>query len=385
MRVLALNAGSSSLKFGLFDGDQAESIGRGGIDRIGKSDAVLEWNTVDQQINQSVGSESHPEAVRHILELVGPVDAIGCRVVHGGSEFQTATLVDSSVTGRIAKLAPLAPLHNSRDLDVLRTCREILPSTSLVAVFDTTFHQTLPDLAYRYAVPEEIEEGFGVRRYGFHGISYSAIVRMLQGCISQPPSRVIACHLGNGASVCAILDGKSVDTSMGMTPLEGLIMGTRSGDLDPGALIYLMRECELSYSDVDRILNKESGLLGLSGISSDVRELERLASAGEHAAEFALNAFALRVAKYVAAYTVSLGGLDSLVFAGGIGEHSHLMRKRICAYLKHFGLVLDERIMPSGQVTLVSQPESPRIFVIQTDEEQEIALQTLSVLKRMSP
>lgn len=299
---------------------------------------------------------------KRLDETVRP-DAIGIRVVHGGSRFVAPVRVSDAVLDEIRALAELAPLHNPKAVELIEKTQREYPNVPIVAAFDTAFHQTLPELAWRYAVPEEL----GVRRYGFHGISYAYIASRLD------VSRHIVCHLGSGASVCALREGKSIETSMGFTPMEGLVMGTRAGDLDPGVILYLLRKGH-GESELDDLLNHRSGLLAVSGNSADVRELEAAAGAGDSRAELALELFAYRVAKYVGAYAVALEGLDALTFTAGIGEHSAALRGRICRRLKFLGVELDEtrngesradeRVISNGPVA---------VWVIPTNEELQIA------------
>ena len=336
MTILALNPGSSTLKYALYRGEK-----------------FVSGETL----------EGHPTA--DVLRRVKDVEAVGVRVVHGGSRFEEPAVVDDAVIGEIEKLSDIAPLHNPLALEVIREVRRTL-DVPVVAVFDTAFHQTMPPVAFTYAIPSNVP----VRRYGFHGISYAYIASRL----SRP--KMIVCHLGNGASVCAMRDGKSIDTSMGFTPMEGLVMGTRSGDIDPGAILYLLRNGR-GEPDLDRLLNRESGLLGVSGVSGDMREIESAAKSGNERARLALDLFAYRVAKYVGAYAVALDGLDALVFTAGIGEHSSSMRSRICARLGPLGIQLDdslngaalkeERKVSSGRV---------EVWVIPTNEELEIVRAT---------
>ncbi|MEK6371128.1 MAG: acetate/propionate family kinase [Acidobacteriota bacterium] len=342
MNVLALNPGSSTLKFALYD--DHELITKGVV-----------------EVTEGMGKAAAAVIARQT------VDAVGCRVVHGGSRFVTPVLVDDAVLDEIRALVPLAPLHNPLAIEVLSEARRALPSASLVAVFDTAFHQTLPAVASTYAVPRTL----GVRRYGFHGISHGYIASRLR----RP--RLISCHLGNGASVCAIRDGKSVDTSMGLTPMEGLVMGTRSGDVDPGLVLYLLRR-GMSVDEVDHLLNHESGLLGLSGVSGDMRTLEK------EGAEPAMDVFAYRVAKYIGAYAAALEGLDAVAFTGGIGEHSSSMRRRICARLRFLGIVLDEasNAAVKGEEARISAGDAAvEVWVVPTDEEAEVARATLIVAR----
>ena len=298
------------------------------------------------------------------------VDAVGIRVVHGGSKFVKPVLVDEAVVEEISKLAELAPLHNPIAVRIIEETRKKRAGVPIVAVFDTAFHQTMPPLASRYAVPQDL----GVRRFGFHGISYSYVSSRVDA------KRHIICHLGNGASVCALEEGRSVDTSMGFTPMEGLVMGTRAGDLDPGVLLYLMRKGR-SEADLDALLNHHCGLLGLSGRTGDVRELENAAQAGDEQAGFALQLFAYRVAKYIGAYAAVLGGVDALTFTAGIGEHSAFLRSLICQRLGFLGVELDEQLnrAPSTGERCISRGPV-KVRVIPTNEEFEIARMTFSEL-----
>jgi acetate kinase len=347
VKVLVFNPGSSTLKFALF--------------ALPATEAAL-----SDVVEGTAGSMS--KAAAEVIGKLGgeSIEAVGCRVVHGGARFLEPTLVDDAVLEEIGALADLAPIHNPLAVQVIEEVRRSLPGLPVVAVFDTSFHRTLPAVASTYAVPGEL----GVRRFGFHGVSYSYVAKRLKALGRD--GRAVVCHLGNGASVCAIRDGKSVDTSMGLTPMEGLVMGTRAGDLDPGVVLLLLRR-GMSEEDIDGLLNRRSGLFALSG-SSDMREIEGAAAAGDERAELALDIFAYRVAKYVGAYAVAVGGLETLVFTAGIGEHSSSMRSRICARLGFLGVRLDhdrngaalkgERRIDSGPV---------EVLVIPTNEELEIA------------
>jgi acetate kinase len=332
MNILVLNPGSSSLKRGFF---------------------------------------RFPEGIELPLPEEGVADAVGIRVVHGGSRFVKPVRVDDAVVAAIGELAELAPLHNPAALEAIEDTRKAMPGVPIVAAFDTAFHQTMPSLASQYALPPD----FGVRRYGFHGISYSYVSSRVDA------RRHIICHLGNGASVCAVLDGRSVDTSMGLTPMEGLVMGTRGGDLDPGLVLYLLRQGR-SEEQLDDLLNHRSGLLGVSGRTADVRELEQAAREGHARSEFALELFAYRVAKYVGAYAAVLGGLDALTFTAGIGEHSPAMRTRICDRLGFLGVELDEEKNRGARTDERRISRGPvDAWVIPTNEELEIARMTFAELQ----
>jgi acetate kinase len=300
----------------------------------------------------------------------GAVDAVGIRVVHGGSRFVTPVRIDQDVLDEIRALAELAPLHNPRAVQIIEETQAARPGIPVVAVFDTAFHRTLPPLSFTYAIPEDL----GVRRYGFHGISYSYVSSRVRA------ARQIICHLGNGASVCAVRDGESVETSMGFTPMEGLVMGSRSGDLDPGVILYLLRK-GMSEDELDDALNKRSGLVALSGESGDVRELEAAAAAGDERAEFALELFAYRAARYIGAYAAVLEGVDAVIFTAGIGEHSPSMRTRICRRLKFLGITLnEERNRDSSTVDRLISSGAVEVWVIPTNEELEIARLTSATL-----
>ncbi|MEO8216903.1 MAG: acetate/propionate family kinase [Acidobacteriota bacterium] len=363
MNILAVNPGSSSLKFGLFRfPEPSRNVLTGVIAPFSADDPA--------------------RAVRETITRIEgrTINAVGCRIVHGGSTYSAATIIDRSVLEQIRQLGALAPLHNPMAALLVEALRESLPDLPVVAVFDTAFHRTLPAIAWRYAVPEEV----GIRRYGFHGISYAWVSSRLAEHAGTG-RRVIICHLGNGASICALLDGVSVDTSMGLTPMEGLPMGTRSGDIDPGALLYLLRR---GWSEValDEMLNRRSGLFGLAGGRSDMRELEKAASEGDVRAGLAIDIFSYRIAKYVGSYAAALGGLDCLAFTGGIGEHSSVVRERVCERLAFLGVRLDE------SANRALQTEERRIsrgkvavFVIPANEECQIARETHALLSAHSP
>ncbi|MGZ7079615.1 MAG: acetate/propionate family kinase [Thermoanaerobaculia bacterium] len=354
MNVLSLNPGSSTLKYTLFRGEEP------------LANATIE-------VKQREGRSAMTEATAEVLRSVGEkIDAVGCRVVHGGSRFLEPALVDDRVVAAIRELGDIAPLHNPLAAEVIEEVRRTLRDVPVVAVFDTTFHQTMPAVASTYAIPRD----FGVKRYGFHGISYAYVASRL----SRP--RMIACHLGNGASICAMRDGRSIDTSMGFTPMEGLLMGTRAGDIDPGVILYLMRHGKRE-PELDDLLNRRSGLLAVSGKSGDVRELEIAAKGGDPRAELGLEMFAYRVAKYIGAYSVALGGVDAVVFTAGIGEHSSSMRARICKRLSFLGIQLHEarnEVSSKQERCISSGPVE--VWVIPTNEELEIARAVASTLKR---
>ncbi len=408
MNILVLNAGSSSLKFRLFRMDALRSLAEsedavasGQVERVGKPDAQLTFRQGVQgtETARKIGAESVAEAVQEVLrDLLQPsaadrpplvIDAVGHRIVHGGARFYAPTRIDATVLHDIRALTELAPLHNPSGLAGIEAVQHTLPNVPNVAVFDTAFHHCLPEVAQRYALPTALSERLQLRRYGFHGISYRYVserLTLLQQSSPQKDShrtRTIICHLGNGASVCALRDGQSIDTSMGFTPLEGLIMGNRSGDVDPGLLLHLLRGGHMTPDQLDDLLNHQSGLQGLSGRSSDVRDLEKAAKEGDPASELALACFAYRVRKYIGAYAAALGGVNTLVFTGGIGEHSASMRTRICQDLDFLGLHLDDQRNQSAtgkEAAAISDGKEGKIWIVPTDEERQIARETFALL-----
>jgi len=323
-----------------------------------------------------------------VVKRIDEIAAVGHRVVHGGEKFVQPTLVTDAVLDGIEKMSQLAPLHNPSNLEGIRACRRLMPGIPQVAVFDTAFHATIPDYAYMYALPYDYYTAFGVRRYGFHGTSHQyvagiALEMLCQRGIAPETSRIVTCHLGNGCSMAAIQGGRVVDTSMGLTPVEGLVMGTRSGDLDPAILTYLSRRLDAPVSDIDQIINKESGLLGLSGLSSDMRDIEEAAARGHARAQLALAVFCYRIRKYIGAYAAAMGGLDAIVFTAGIGENSPVIRDRVCRGLGFLGVDLDDgkNATERGRaVDLATESSRVRVMLIATNEERMIARETMRVI-----
>ncbi|WP_462320153.1 acetate/propionate family kinase [Halochromatium sp.] len=398
MKVLVLNSGSSSIKFQLFQCDDWGVLASGAVTRIGESEALMRcaWTDaegVQQSLEQRAAIPDHHRGLQRIAEALAQTGsladasellAVGHRVVHGGEAFHAPTLVDDDIIEAIRQVIPLAPLHNPANLDGILVARELFPSIPQVAVFDTAFHQTMPRTAYRYAVPDYLYREHGVRRYGFHGTSHHYVGRRAAELLDKPfeQCNLITLHLGNGASATAIREGSSIDTSMGMTPLEGLVMGTRSGDIDPAVPFYLSKHLGLDNETLEGLLNRQSGLLGLCG-DNDMREIQRRAEAGEEAAELALGVTAHRLKKYIGAYLAELGPTDALVFTGGIGENSAELRLRACAGLEHLGIHLDAGVNAevSTQERAVSRPESPiKVLVIPTNEELQIARETVEAV-----
>ena len=404
MNVLVLNPGSATLKFGLYEmpelteastpTNSATVLANGLVERIGTPQSELRMLVATQKpvvepIEANTPAHAVEQIIRRLLAYVGEnsqtpmaIDAVGCRVVHGGARLVEPTRVTPSVLEELRALKELAPLHIPADVAVLERVQQSLPEIPVIAVFDTAFHQTLPEVASTYALPFELSARYGLRRYGFHGISHSyvsgrLIERLGRG---EKGTRIITCHLGSGASVCAVRDGQSIDTSMGLTPMEGLVMSTRSGDVDPGLVLYLIRTVGMTPSEVDDLLNHQSGLRGLSGLSGDLRDLEQAAQEKDKRAELALEIFAYRTCKYIGAFAAALKGLDAVAFTGGIGEHSASMRRRICRGLEFLGLRLeDERnraAIGRAEMQIGVEGGAVQIWVIPTDEEREIASST---------
>lgn len=399
-QVLVLNTGSSSIKYQLFEMSAHRVLVAGLLEGIGEERSKLSHRRADAEpltFNEPVADqEAGFDLIRTAFERSGGMPTelavIGHRVVHGGDRFSAPTLIDDDVIVAIEDLTPLAPLHNPSNLAGIRLARALYPDVPQVAVFDTAFHSTMPATAYRYALPEEVTARLGIRRYGFHGTSHAYVSRVAAQHLDRPASelKLITLHLGNGASVAAIDGGRSVDTSMGMTPLEGLVMGSRSGDLDPAVVLYLQREGGLSVDEVDSLLNRQSGLKGLAG-SNDVRQLSERADAGDAAAEQALEIFCYRIRKYVGAYATVLGRLDGLVFTAGVGQNSARVRAGVCAGLGILGVQLDsdrnenrnaDSSKPdgTGPRTISSDHSRVAVLVVATDEELEIAQQSLAVI-----
>ncbi len=398
-RILVLNLGSASLKYDFMDSSRPETAFRGLVERIG-GDAVHRADRTGGNTKQDVVAPDHEAALRMVLkDLAHPengavtaldqITGVGHRVVHGGDRYSASVLIDDDVINEIKKAGVLAPLHNPVNLKGIELCAELLPNVPQVAVFDTAFHQSMPKHAFLYALPYELYEKHQIRRYGFHGTSHKYVSMKAAAHLqrSHRKLKLITCHLGNGASIAAIDHGRVIDTTMGLTPLEGLVMGTRSGDVDPGLVLHLINSLGMAPAEVDRLLNKESGLKGISGLSNDMRELVDAADEGHPRALLAIGVFCYRIKKYIGSYMAALGGLDALVFTGGIGEHSAWIRSRACQGLVHMGLIVDESknqeaAVATGGAQDVSDPDSPvRILVVPTDEEGMIARDTESVLQ----
>lgn len=400
MNILVVNCGSSTVKYQLFrmeDEDRYEVVARGIVERIGIPGSRLEHRSALDTFVEERPVPNHRVALElviaaltsgetRVLSGVGEIDAIGHRVVHGGEKFTGSVLITDEVLKAIRACADLAPLHNPPNILGIEACQELIPGVPQVAVFDTAFHGTLPEYAYIYAIPYEYYEKYRIRRYGFHGTSHRYVAERAAKMMGRPLEelRLITCHMGSGVSFAAILCGKSIDTSMGFTPLEGLVMGTRCGDIDPAIVFFLMEKEGLSAKEVEEILNKKSGVLGISGISSDTRDIED-AAPHNHRARLTLDIIAYRAKKYIGAYYAILGGLDGLVFTAGIGENSPYIRKSICSGLEHLGILIDdERNTVRRKEALISRDDSRvQVMVIPTNEELVIARDTWRIARGM--
>lgn len=388
--ILVINCGSSSIKFALVNEAQETFMLSGLAERLGSPEAVLHWQQGEQKDSLVLPGADHRLALSHLLPVVqqaaaGELHGIGHRVVHGGEHFSAASRLDATSLQAIRQVAPLAPLHNPANLQGIEAAMKLFPELVQVAVFDTAFHQSLPEHAYRYAVPQALYAEHGVRRYGFHGTSHHYVSRQaaqMSGLAYDASSWLVA-HLGNGSSTCAVENGHSRDTSMGLTPLEGLVMGTRSGDVDPNLHGHLARTLGWSLERIDSMLNKDSGLLGLSGLSNDMRTLEQAREQGHAGATLAIEVFSYRLAKSLAAMSCALRRLDGLIFTGGIGENSALIRSKTVNHLSLLGLQLDAQANARcvrGVAGAIHADGHPRVLVVPTNEERQIALDTLALL-----
>ena len=391
MKILVINCGSSSLKYQLFDMDNEEVLVKGLVERIGIDGSRLKQEKGDDEYIIEEDMKDHTEAVKHVFDAItdkengvisdlSEIDAVGHRFVHGGEKITKSVVIDEEVKKAVKEYSKFAPLHNPANMMGLEACEKLLPNVKNVAVFDTAFHQSMPKETYLYGIDYKYYEEQAIRKYGFHGTSHDFITQKTAQVLEKEQNELnmISCHLGNGSSICAIKEGKSFDTTMGLTPLEGLVMGTRSGDLDPTVVTYLMNEYGYDTKKMDEVLNKESGVLGVSGVSSDFRDLENAANEGNERADIALKMFANRAKRYVAGYMAEIGKVDAIVFTGGIGENSATMRADIMNGFEQFGIILDpEKNNVRGGCHLISTDDSKvKVFVIATNEELMIARDT---------
>lgn len=401
MKILVLNCGSSSVKYKLIAlADNSQDIlAEGGVEKIGLPDSFLKFKFNGEKVTIATSMPNHNVAIRIILDNLtnekygcikdfNEIDAVGHRVVHGGEKFNKSVLITDEVIAKVKECYDLAPLHNPVNIAGIEAITDILPNVPQVGVFDTAFHQTMPAHAYMYALPYEDYEKYGVRRYGFHGTSHRYVAR--RACdflgLDYENQRIITCHIGNGGSITAVKDGVSIDTSMGLTPVEGLMMGTRCGDVDPAALLYIQQKEGLDAEGMQALINKKSGVLGISGLSSDMRDIENAIEQGNERAKLALDMYEYRIIKYVGAYTAALGGVDVIVFTAGVGENQIATRERVCKQLAYLGIDFDsDKNNCRGEEVEISRPKSKvRVVVIPTDEEYMIARDTQAIVEAIN-
>jgi len=397
MKILVINTGSSSLKYQLIDMKNESVLAKGLCDRIGiEGSFVKHTKTGNDPVILERDMPNHKVAMREVVNALtdraigvisdmSEIAAVGHRVVHGGEKFCGSVVINDEVVQTLKDNIELAPLHNPPNIIGIEACKEIMPGTPMVGVFDTAFHQTMPKYAYLYALPYELYEKYGIRKYGFHGTSHMYVSQRAAVFLNRPIEelKIISCHLGNGASVCAVKGGKSIDTSMGFTPLAGLAMGTRSGTIDPAVIKYLMEKENMSIKEIDTFLNKKSGMLGVSGVSSDFRDIEAAADAGNERCKLAIEIFSYRVKKYIGEYSAAMGGLDAVVFTAGIGENTAIVRAKSVEGLEYLGIEIDfEKNKARGKEIDLSTPDARvRTLVIPTNEELAIAREALKLLQ----
>ena len=401
MNILVLNCGSSSVKYKLIEIKANKVLAEGGIEKIGLPDAFIKFKFGNEKIQQDLDINDHVGAIKSILDNLTSkeygcikdfkeIDAVGHRVVHGGEKFNKSVLINDEVIAKIKECYGIAPLHNPVNMAGIDAINEVLPEVPQVGVFDTAFHQTMPAKSYMYALPYKYYAEDGVRRYGFQGTSHRYVSQRVCEFLGVEPKgkKIITCHVGNGGSITAVKDGKSIDTSMGLTPTEGLMMGTRCGDVDPGALIFLMDKHNLSSKDMLNMVNKESGLAGISGVSSDMREITAAAKQGNEKAILSLEMYEQRITKYVGAFAAEMGGVDIIVFTGGVGEHQSSTRANVCNPLRFMGVEIDDAANDAnnGDEGIISTPNSAvKVVVIPTDEEYMIAKDTEAIIEGREP
>lgn len=401
MNILVLNCGSSSVKYKLIEIKANKVLAEGGIEKIGLPDAFIKFKFGNEKIQQDLDINDHVGAIKSILDNLTSkeygcikdfkeIDAVGHRVVHGGEKFNKSVLINDEVIAKIKECYGIAPLHNPVNMAGIDAINEVLPEVPQVGVFDTAFHQTMPAKSYMYALPYKYYAEDGVRRYGFHGTSHRYVSQRVCEFLGVEPKgkKIITCHVGNGGSITAVKDGKCIDTSMGLTPTEGLMMGTRCGDVDPGALIFLMDKHNLSSKDMLNMVNKESGLAGVSGVSSDMREITAAAKQGNEKAILSLEMYEQRITKYVGAFAAEMGGVDIIVFTGGVGEHQSSTRANVCKPLRFMGVEIDDAANDAnnGDEGIISTPNSAvKVVVIPTDEEYMIAKDTEAIIEGREP
>ena len=397
MNVLVINCGSSSLKYQLIDSVTEDVLAKGLCERIkidgklkhtptGKETVEIDSPMPDHTVAVELVLKMLTDPVHGVISSLDEIGAVGHRIVHGGEKFASSTLITDEVIRAITDCNDLAPLHNPANLIGIDSCRKLMPEVPMVAVFDTAFHQTMPEKAYLYGIPYEYYETYKIRKYGFHGTSHSFVSKHTAELLGKQPEQLktIVCHLGNGASICAVKYGQSVDTSMGLTPLDGLVMGTRSGTIDPAVVEFLAQKEQKTISEVLDILNKKSGVFGVSGVSSDFRDLEQAIREGNERAAIAMEVFCYRVAQYVGSYTAVMNGVDAIAFTAGVGENNSTVRKKVCEYLGYLGVVLDDtKNQIRGEDTIISASDSKvAVLVVPTNEELAIARETVALVQK---
>ena len=399
MNVLVINCGSSSLKFQLINAETEKVLAKGLCERIGIDGRLTYQPAGGEKEKSDLAMPTHTEAIQFVIDALtnektgvvkslDEIGAVGHRLVHGGEKFASSVVITDEVKKAVEECNDLAPLHNPANLIGVAACEKLMPGTPMVAVFDTAFHQTMPEKAYMYGLPYEYYEKYKVRRYGFHGTSHSFVSKRAAEVMGKSYDEVktIVCHLGNGSSVSAVLNGKCVDTSMGLTPLEGLVMGTRSGDIDPAIMEFIAKKENLDIEGVMEVLNKKSGVFGISGgLSSDFRDLTDAMNAGDKKAKIAMDVFSYRVAKYIGSYAAAMNGVDDIVFTAGIGENDDIVREQVCSYLGYLGIEFNTELNKGlrGKETELSMPGSKvKVFVIPTNEELAIARETLELVRK---
>lgn len=397
MNVLVINCGSSSLKYQVIDSETEQVLAKGLCERIGIDGRLVYTPAGGEKEVSDLDMPTHKQAIQYVIDALmnektgvikslDEIGAVGHRLVHGGEKFACSTLINEDVIKAVEECSDLAPLHNPANLIGVRACQELMPDTPMAGVFDTAFHQTMPQEAYMYGVPYEYYENYKVRKYGFHGTSHSFVSKRLAELLGKPIEdlKIVVCHLGAGASICAVDGGKSIDTSMGLSPLEGLIMGTRSGDIDPSVMEYICKKEGMDINGIMDVLNKKSGVQGLSGVSSDFRDLQAGAADGNERCALAVDVFCYRVVKYIGAYVAAMNGVDAIAFTAGLGENDEIVRRKVVNRLGYLGIKLDDEVNNNGRgkEIAISTPDSKvPVWIVPTNEELAIARETVALLK----
>ena len=397
MNVLVINCGSSSLKYQVIDSESEQVLAKGLCERIGIDGRLVYTPAGGEKEISNLDMPTHKQAIQYVIDALtnektgvikslDEIGAVGHRLVHGGEKFACSTLINEEVIKAVEECSDLAPLHNPANLIGVRACQELMPNTPMAGVFDTAFHQTMPLEAYMYGIPYEYYEKYKVRKYGFHGTSHSFVSKRMAELLGKPIEdlKIIVCHLGNGSSICAVDGGKSVDTSMGLSPLEGLIMGTRSGDVDPSVMEFICKKENLDINGIMEVLNKKSGVQGLSGVSSDFRDLQAGAAEGNERCAMAVDVFCYRVVKYIGAYVAAMNGVDAIAFTAGLGENDEIVRRKVVSRLGYLGIKLDDEVNDNGRgkEIAISTPDSKvPVWIVPTNEELAIARETVALLK----